>query len=58
MTSNAQRIVTGCIAVPVLFALILFLPQLNHLAFCIVVFLACAEYITGVVLRVDGGIAM
>lgn len=42
MTSNAQRIVTGCIAVPVLFALILFLPQLNHLAFCIVVFLACA----------------
>ncbi len=37
MTSNGKRILTGVIEVPLLLALVLFLPHYHHLAFCIVV---------------------
>lgn len=41
MTSTQQRYLTGFIAVPALLVIILFLPHQNHLAFNIVVILAC-----------------
>ena len=37
MTSMAKRIMTGCIAVPVLIGIVIFLPHLNYLAFCILI---------------------
>ena len=43
MTSNGQRILTGCIALPALLIIILFLPQLNYLAFALIVL--CASII-------------
>ena len=32
MTSMAKRVMTGCIAVPVLIGIVVFLPHLNYLA--------------------------
>ena len=43
VTSNGQRILTGCIALPALLIIILFLPQLNYLAFALIVL--CASII-------------
>ena len=40
MTSFQKRITTAVIALPLLFTIIFFLPQMNHLAFAIVIFLA------------------
>lgn len=40
MTSNAKRIITGCIAVPALLLIILFLPQFHYLAFVLIVLAA------------------
>ena len=37
MTSMAKRVMTGCIAVPVLIGIVIFLPHLNYLAFCILI---------------------
>ena len=43
VTSNGQRILTGCIALPALLIIILFLLQLNYLAFALIVL--CASII-------------
>ena len=40
MTSFQKRITTAVVALPLLFIVIFFLPQMNHLAFAIVIFLA------------------
>ena len=36
-----KRVLTGCVALPLLLVIILFLPHLHYLAFCIVALLAC-----------------
>ena len=40
MTSLQKRITTAAVALPLLFIIIFFLPQMNHLAFAIVIFIA------------------
>ena len=37
MTSMGKRIMTGCIAVPVLIGIVIFLPHFNYLAFCVLI---------------------
>lgn len=41
MTSLAKRITTAVVALPLLFIIIFFLPQMNHLAFACVAIAAC-----------------
>ncbi len=41
MTSLAKRITTAVVALPLLFIVIFFLPQMNHLAFACVAIVAC-----------------
>ena len=37
MTSNMKRIITGVIAIPLLIAIIVLLPQYNYLCFALLV---------------------
>lgn len=41
MTSTVKRVLTGCVALPLLLVIILFLPYYNYLVFCLIAFAAC-----------------